>query len=127
MKRLILSLAIASTTLLATTASAENPEKAAQKKRPAAAEGRAGRNPEMMVARIIEEFDKDNDQKLDKTELAAWLKAMQQRRGELIGKLGKPGAGKPGAGKLGPGKKGKRAADDQAAPGGDSPKRPESE
>ncbi len=122
MKRLILSLAVASTTLLATTASAENPEKEGKKKRPAAAEGRAARNPEMMVARIIEEFDKDNDEKLDKTELAAWLKAMQQRRGEFMGKLGKAGAGK-----LGPGKKGKLAADDQAAPGGDSPKRPESE
>ena len=122
MKRLILSLALVSTALFVSTASAEKPEKGEKGKRPQSAEGRAGRNPEMMVARIMEEFDKDNDEKLDKTELAAWLKAMQQRRGEFMGK-----GGKPGAGKLGAGKKGKRAADDDATPGGDSPQRPAAE
>jgi len=120
---------------------AEKPEKGARGKRAQAGEGRRGqqRDPAKMVARIMTEFDKDGDEKLDKTELAAWLKAMHERRGQRMRPGGKAGKGKAGQGKAGRGKagkgkagkgkagRGKRGSEDQGRPGGELPIRPEAE
>ena len=127
MKRLILSITLASMVLLVGDVMAENPEKGAKGKRANADEARRGpggpqRDPAKMVARIMGEFDKDGDEKLDKTELASWLKAMHQRRGQGMRRGGKRGQGKPGA----EGKR-KRGGDASGTPGGDLPKRPEAE
>jgi len=123
MKRLILSLALVSAALFVTTATADKPANKGKGKRANAQEGRRGpqRDPAKMVARIMTEFDKDGDEKLDKTELAAWLKVMHQRRGAMRK------GGKQGKGKAGPGGKRRRGGNDNATPGGERPNRPESE
>ncbi len=87
MKRIILSVTVASMVLFAGTAMAEKPENGNKGKGAKAAEFRRGlggpqRDPAKMVARIMTEFDQDGDQKLDKTELAAWLKVMGERRAQ---------------------------------------------
>lgn len=125
MKRLILSLALVSTALFVSTVSAEKPEQGAKGKR-AAAEGRPGgpqRDPAKMVARIMGEFDKDGDEKLDKTELTAWLKVMHERRVQGMRRGGQAGKGKPGAA----GKRKRGGAEAESRPGGDLPVRPEGE
>jgi hypothetical protein len=127
MNRIIFSLALASVALLAGDAMAEGAENTAKAKRAQAAEARRGlggpqRDPANMVARIMQEFDKDGDQKLDKTELTAWLIVMQERRGLGMRRGGKAGKGRPGAA----GKR-RRGQEDSGEPGGDRPKRPEVE
>ncbi len=98
---------------------AEKPEKGTRGKRAQAGEGRRvqQRDPAKMVARIMTEFDKDGDEKLDKTELAAWLKVMRERRGQGMRPGGKAGKGKAGKGKRG----------SEGRPGGELPIRPEAE
>ena len=122
MKRLFFLIAIAAVVSMANQAQAENPEQGAKQKRskPSQLEGRSPRDPGKLVARIMTEFDKDGDQKLDRTELTAWLKSMRERRGQS---LRKRGAGKPN----GPGKPRGLRGDVQGRPGGEVPNRPESE
>jgi len=124
MKRLILSLALVLAALFVTTATADKPVNEEKGKRAAAQERRRGhqRDPAKMAARIMTEFDKDGDEKLDKTELAAWLKAMHERRGAKMRK-----GGKQRKGKAGPGGKRRRGDNDNATPGGERPNRPKSE
>ncbi|MFG0286644.1 MAG: hypothetical protein ACF8CQ_00625 [Rhodopirellula sp. JB044] len=43
--------------------------------------GMGDRDPAEMVGRLIEQFDKDGDEKLDSTELTALLTMMRERRG----------------------------------------------
>ena len=123
MKTWILSLSIAAL-LLATAPAAEKPEKPSAGDRAAAKQGRGRpggpqRDPARMVARIISQFDKDGDEKLDKGELTAFLRMMQQRRGQFDGRGGKPG-------KAGDAKR-RRTEDSPATPGGEVPTRPASE
>ncbi len=69
-------------------------------------EGKGGMmDPEIMAARMIEQFDKDGDKALNKKELAAALKMMMERRGGGMagkggfqGKGGAQGKGKGGFG-----------------------------
>ena len=102
--------------------------------------GGAQRDPAQMVARMIKEFDKDGDQKLDATELTALFAAMRERRGGA----GRPGApagqrpprnagererdGKREAGKrAGAERKRRGGSDAESTPGGEVPKRPAAE
>ena len=119
MKRMLFAVALATTVMITGSALAENPEKGSKGKRAEAAEGRRRppRDPAKMVARIMTEFDQDGDEKLDKTELTAWLKAMQERRG--------PGMRRGGKGR--PGGKGKGPRGAEGRPGGELPVRPETE
>lgn len=87
------------------------------------------RDPAEMATKMMKEFDKDGDSKLNPRELLAMLTSMQERRAAG----GKPGADgqrkgpgqKPeGAGKGGPG--GKRQGNKPAG-GGKKPKRPAAE
>ncbi|HAY82172.1 MAG TPA: hypothetical protein DCY79_20395, partial [Planctomycetaceae bacterium] len=57
-----------------------------------------GITPEQIAARMLKEFDQDNDQKLDAKELAALLTSMRQRRGG-----GRPGANAPNGRPVQPG------------------------
>lgn len=124
MNRIIFTIALTSMALIAGNAMAEDPEQSGKRKRARAGEARRGlggpqRDPAQMVTRIMAEFDKDGDQKLDKTELTAWLTVMQQRRGQAMRRGGK---GRPGA----EGKR-RRGGEFNGTPGGDRPKRPEAE
>ncbi len=123
MKRLILSLTLLLTALFVSNAMAEKPEKGLKSPRPGAAKGRLGpqRDPAQLVARIMTEFDQDGDEKLDKTELTAWLQAMQQRRGEFLGR------GKPAKGKSAAAGKRQRSVEEAGTPGGEKPQRPAAE
>ena len=147
MHRITLSLAIISVGLLAYDASAMAPENESGGKRGAAArQGRGGpgaeRDPAQMVARMMQEFDKDGDQKLDSAELTALLSSMRQRRGAQMGgqgqgqgqaRRGRPGQAQQGRGKPGQGNPGangqrrRRDSDDPGNPGGERPKRPASD
>lgn len=69
--------------------------------------GPGGGDPAQMVAKMMSEFDKDGDQKLDVTELTALFTAMRERRGQA-------GQGRPGTGQ---GQQGRR-------PGGAGGQRP---
>jgi len=96
----------------------------------------ADRDPAEMVARIMREFDKDGDKKLNVAELTAMMKSMRDRRG---GQRPGPGAngpqGRRGAGKDGrqrpsgaDGKQRRRSGEDnKAKAGGERPKRPAAE
>ena len=86
------------------------------------------RNPADMASRMIQQYDKDGDQKLNAGELAAMLTAMRERganRGQ--GPPQRPGMerGKPGQNSQGKGRR--RQDNENAAPGGEKPKRPASE
>lgn len=120
-------------TLLATDTFAGPPEKDAGSGRPAFGqrdgagrrnrEGRPGPgrpdiNPEQFVARLMQQFDKDGDQKLDAKELTSMFTAMRERRGGGPGMMGRPGAGKDGARRRRP------DTDNPGTAGGDKPKRP---
>jgi len=101
-----------------------------------------GGDPAQMIARMMQEFDKDGDQKLDTRELTALMTSMRERRAGAAGaggaraggaRPGRPagnGAGK-GAGNLRqrPGGDGKRkqGAGENNRPGGERPKRPVAE
>ncbi len=81
-----------------------------------------------VAARMMQEMDKDGDNKLNVGELTALLEKMRSR----IGGRGGLGQGFPGAGQQRqgiPGKVGKGrggGSNDAAAAGGDKPKRPKS-
>lgn len=94
------------------------------------------RDPAAIAKRMIQEFDKDGDQKLSLAELTMALKAMQERRASgQAGQGGQRGRGKGGAGgtqgagkgKGGAGKgKGKGAGAEETIGGaGIKPKKPE--
>lgn len=141
MKPLLFSFVFASLAMLATAAvaappseEAEKVEKAekAEKAKKADKQGkretdtlrRPGgppRDPAALVARILNEFDTDGDEKLDQAELTAWLKAMQQRRGQFFG------GDRPERKPVGPRGKRLREADQGGTPGGDRPRRPPAE
>ena len=70
-----------------------------------------GFSPEQMVARMIEEFDADGDDKLNAEELQKMMMAMRERRG--AGMQRRPG----GQGRPSP-------RDMSASPGGEQPQRP---
>ncbi len=72
-------------------------------------------DPSKMVERMMQEFDKDGDQKLDAKELTALLTSMRERIGQV----------QSGRGAL----EGQRQRGGEGAtrPGGDRPKRPEIE
>ena len=95
---------------------------------------RPDRDPAEMAARIMREFDKDGDKKLNVTELTAMMKSMRDRRG---GQRPGPGANGP-QGRRGTGKDGQRPSgadgkrrrsgeDSKAKAGGERPKRPTAE
>ena len=144
MHRITLSMAIIFVGLLVYDTSAMSPENQSGGKRGAAArQGRGGsgaqRDPAQMVARMMQEFDKDGDQKLDSAELTALLSSMRQRRGAQMGRQGQgqarrdrpgqtqQGRGKPGQGKPGANGQRRRNPDDPGNPGGQRPKRPASD
>ena len=89
----------------------------------------AQRDPAQMVARMMKEFDKDGDSKLNARELTALLTSMRERRGSGE----KPGqaAGQRRAQGQKPGAAGKgqrrQGADGKKTPGGERPKRPAAE
>ena len=100
--------------------------------------GGGERNSQEMVARMLKQFDKDGDQKLDSTELAALLTSMRERRGGGPGagqgsgpgsrgqaQRGRGGRGGPGEGQQGRGRR--RGGDDAGPSGGQKPKRPSSD
>ena len=70
-----------------------------------------GFSPEQMVARMIEEFDADGDDKLNAEELQKMMMAMRERRG--AGMQRRPG----GQGRPSP-------RETSASPGGEQPQRP---
>ncbi len=101
-------------------------------------QGNAGqRDPAQMVTRMMEEFDKDGDSKLNARELTALLTSMRERRdngekpgqaaGQRRGPGQKPGAaGKDGQNQAGKGQR-RQGADGKKTPGGERPKRPAAE
>ncbi|MDB4614596.1 EF-hand domain-containing protein [bacterium] len=97
--------------------------------------GRAGQGGQrdigQMVARMMKEFDKDGDQKLNTTELTALMKTMQERRGGQMGQQSRAGQ-RPGDSEKAKGKgkgkgKNKSKSSDAPATGGQKPKRPDSD
>jgi hypothetical protein len=138
--------AILSVALFAVTCSAEPPgRQRGERAKGANTQRRAGdgqrpgpgseRDPKQMVARMMKEFDKDGDSKLNAAELTAMLTSMRDRRGSGERPGGASGR-KPGAGpqQKGPGKNGqkpggnrKRGQNGNDKPGGQKPKRPASE
>lgn len=151
MKRLVPVLAVFSAILIVTECSAESSDSEKGKRRSLAARKNGGDrarpgqgDPQAMVARLMQQFDKDGDKKLDGRELAALLTSMRERRGgggrpgAGPGRPGegRPGAGRPGAGRPGEGRPGnrdgrkppqadrKRRPPVEATPGGDRPRRP---
>lgn len=136
MKKLILSLSIVSIALFTFDASAKEPgERGRRGSADAGADGArrgrggpgADRDPAQLVSRMMQEFDKDGDQKLDSTELTALLKSMRDRRGGAA-RSGGPSGARPGQKKQGAEGRGRRSNDtDSARAGGERPKRPRSE
>ncbi len=141
--------AILSVALIAVSCSAEPPgrqrgeraqgangqRRAGEGQRPG---GGAQRDPQQMVARMMKEFDKDGDSKLNTRELTAMFASMRERRssGEGPGASAgrKPGAGQQqrGAGKGGqkPGanrQRGQKGEGKPGRPGGQKPRRPVAE
>lgn len=104
-------------------------------------DGAEQRNPAELAARMMKEFDKDGDNKLSTAELVALMTSMRDRRGAGLGagnagadgagrRMGKgqrpEGAGKGGSKVGGKGQQGKGAGQSDA-PGGQKPKRPDSD
>lgn len=141
--------AILSLALLSSECFAQPPSKGRGKGKPAAGqrdgEGRQGkpgqgrpgpggdRDPAQFIARMLEQFDKDGDKKLDLRELTALFTAMRERRengGRPPGAAG-PGRGQgEGKGRKPEGADGKRRRPDgekAGEAGGDKPRRPPAE
>jgi hypothetical protein len=157
MKKITLPLALLSVAMLAYDCSAEEEQGKPQggkrgvaqgANRGQAGQGRGGqgrdgagpdRDPAQMVARMMTQFDKDGDQKLDSKELTALLKSMRQRRGgegQGQARQGRAGQGQPGQarqGRPGQGRQGaegqrrRRSAENAGTAGGERPKRPADE
>jgi hypothetical protein len=138
MKTFTLSIATVMVALGVSVCSAQKPESrrgerdagAQQRQRPATRQGgQAGnRDPAQMVARMMEEFDKDGDQKLDAKELTALLASMRERReggqgARRGGREGGQGQGNPGAQR----QRRQREAGGAGNAGGERPKRPADE
>ncbi len=89
--------------------------------------GGAERDPAEMVARMIQQYDKDGDQKLDKQELTAMFTAMRERgaAGQRAGGPGmRPGANPGQRGDKRPGDQpGRRRGEQNGEAGGDKPDR----
>ena len=93
MKQLISLSTVLSIILIASECSAAQPLEGPRGKRGQAEDGQrrqrgqrghrqgGDRNPEQMVARMMQQFDKDGDNKLDVKELTALLTNMRERRG----------------------------------------------
>lgn len=109
-----------------------------QRQRPQAGQGQQ-RDPAELAARMMKEFDKDGDNKLNPQELVALLTSMRDRRmsadgaaggGQRGGRGQRPeGAGKGGGPKAGgpkAGGKGSQRTSQAGTPGGQKPKRPTS-
>ncbi|MGI9470602.1 MAG: hypothetical protein ACR2NZ_03650 [Rubripirellula sp.] len=162
MKILTLTMIVLATTMVAETSFAEENQGPGQRRqRGAQANGqqrqgpggqqrqgpggqRGGdRDPATMVARLMEQFDKNGDKKLDMTELTAMMTSMRERGGAQRGQGqgrgqgaagqgrgqrpgGQGGAGQGGAGQ-GKGQRQGRGPDGDAAAGGKRPKRPDAE
>ena len=122
----VLTLIIALVLTSVTTAQSDEKRQGAKAKR--AREARAanqegeqkgrrnGPNSEMIVARMMQQFDRDGDQKLDTKELTALLTFMRERGGRnRQGMEGRPGARGPGAARRGSGAS-------SAAPGSREPR-----
>lgn len=90
MKRIVLSAALLALTAFTVNVSADEPGKERGKKRGGASQGQrdgaraAGgmrdRDPAVLIERMMKEFDKDGDQKLDVKELTALMTSMRERR-----------------------------------------------
>ena len=128
MRRLTVSLAFLLIAALITDVSAEKP-----RKRPAGGSeagndsggpggpgfgGRPGRDPAQLVTRMLGQFDKDGDQKLDATELKEMFSNMQQRRGRGMRQ------GRPGQRRGAEARRRRGGSETPATPGGDQPQRP---
>ncbi|QDT08500.1 EF-hand domain-containing protein [Planctomycetes bacterium K23_9] len=121
MKRIALSVALLALASFTVTASADEASKErgkmrrddAQRQKDGPRGGAAQRDPAVMVAQMMKQFDKDGDEKLDVSELTAMMKSMRDRRG---------GKGRPDAGAR-TRRGGKQGGD--SAKGGQKPKRPE--
>ena len=96
------------------------------------------RNPEQMVARMMKQFDKDGDSKLDVKELTALLTKMRERRGggRGPGMRQRPENDTAEGGKSARGKRGQKAKqrrrnqqspEEAGRPGGEEPTRPPAE
>ena len=85
-------------------------------------------DPKQMVARMMQQFDKDGDQKLDVRELTELLIAMRDRRGGNAGPAGIQGRPMQRNGqRQGARQGGRQPGGDAAKPGGDRPKRPKAD
>jgi hypothetical protein len=103
MKTLAFTIMTVILTLAASVGSAQKPDAprrdrdptAQQRQRPGQRQGRqtGDRDPAQLVARMMKEFDKNGDQKLDSKELAALLTSMRERRDGTDGarRGGRPG------------------------------------
>ncbi|NND97067.1 MAG: hypothetical protein HKN47_07050 [Pirellulaceae bacterium] len=141
MKRTTIALALLLAALFTVDASAQRPDKPGGKRGEAGQRAKAGqdgakqngaklgargaaeRDPAQLVARMMQEFDKDGDQKLDVQELTALLKSMRERRGQAGGRPG----GRPDGAQAGARRRPGGGPDGQGKPGGDQPKRPSAE
>jgi EF hand len=116
MKRLAPALALVAIAFSIQECSADSPK--GKPLRSQDGQGRIGMlknvDPSKIVERMMQEFDKDGDQKLDSKELTALLTSMRERMGQGFG------AAADGQRKL-------RGGDGAAQPGGDRPKRPDVE
>ena len=134
MKRMTMMIALLAVGMMASVATADD-EKANRRtdgkaraagerpqgdRGPGGRPGAAGQDPAKMVAAMLERFDKDGDEKLDKTELTALFKSMQERRGgRARGQAGAAGRKAGAAGNRGGGEPKKK--------GGVRPDRPTAE
>ena len=88
------------------------------------------RDPAQMVQRMMQEFDKDGDQKLDVRELTALFTAMRERRenggrpGNAAGQKQRPENGQKGQRPQGAGKGRRGDGENAGKAGGEKPKRP---
>ncbi|MCM2370347.1 hypothetical protein [Aporhodopirellula aestuarii] len=94
--------------------------------------GMTDMDPAQMVGRLIQQFDKDGDEKLDAKELTALLTMMRERRGQMGGEGNRPPFARDGeqAGQKfrEMGERRRRLGNDtNADAGGDLPKRPAAE
>ncbi len=129
MKTLLLSLSLFAFTLLSGPAAAGPPAEGKRGKNAAEVPRRldarlAGENrpsAQDMAKRMMEQFDKDGDSKLDSTELVAALTFVQQRMS------GRRGGGRPDARGGEARKRAQRGGEANQAAGGDRPRRPAAE
>ena len=130
MNRIAISLAMSGILCLSGTALGQKPQRPGGPQRPgvggdakAAGQGRRQpQNPQQMVARMMQQFDKDGDQKLDIRELTELLTQLRERRGGNVGAGGNQGRGgvqrqgqRPGQQRQGGARQGRKQQGDGAA------------